>query len=591
MSKYNDISIKKLVDWINNIYLLPDIQRPFVWWDNNQEFEERVCSLFDSILRNYPIWTLLFWKVDKNRMEEDWLTPLKFLDNSKKDKNDEYNNILQNKDYILVLDWQQRMTIFNLVFKWVFEDTYRNKIRKRNLYFNLYNDSNNIENISENLHEFKFFEESNGEYFIDNDNNKLWYKVKDILNLQSLSRKRIEIKDKYELGSDIETIIEENLETLKNSINEENISYYEIEKEKKDEEVLEIFVRVNSKGMVLSYSDLLFSKITQYWKQSSNNENYQNARDTFYYFLKWDDIWWEIKWINRYWEWFDFDNDFILKTSLVLINTEVRYRLKNFNKENIESIKNNWDKITKSIRTIISFIDKIWINSNKLLRSNNSIIPLIYFVYNKWIENKSIELNSKNYELMKKYLFTILINWVFWWQTDQLLTDAREVIKKSDSDIFPLSEIINKLWQKRNIKKNDDIKDLLDTIKYNTDKSKIILSILYWRELDRDYQEDHLFPQKKTKKYCEENLIDKNKVDNISNIQILKNENQIKNDTDFDVYRNNIIKKVPEYDTINYIPTLDNELKEYTKEYFPIFLEKRKIIILEKIKNYFTFSE
>ena len=75
MSRYNDISIKKLVEGINEKYLLPDIQRPFVWGNNRNEFEEKVCSLFDSILRNYPIGTLLFWRVDKKRMDEDNLNP------------------------------------------------------------------------------------------------------------------------------------------------------------------------------------------------------------------------------------------------------------------------------------------------------------------------------------------------------------------------------------------------------------------------------------------------------------------------------------------------------------------------------------
>ncbi len=51
MGRYNDISIKKLVEGINNLYLLPDIQRPFVWKNNKNEFEDKVCSLFDSILR------------------------------------------------------------------------------------------------------------------------------------------------------------------------------------------------------------------------------------------------------------------------------------------------------------------------------------------------------------------------------------------------------------------------------------------------------------------------------------------------------------------------------------------------------------
>ena len=140
MGRYNDTSIKKLVNGINQEYFLPDIQRPFVWKNDKNEFEGKVCSLFDSILRNYPIGTLLFWKIDKKRADEDNLTLLKFLENSNTYRNDKFLSISSEKDYILVLDGQQRMTIFNLVFKGIFEDTFRNKIRRRNLYFNLLTD-------------------------------------------------------------------------------------------------------------------------------------------------------------------------------------------------------------------------------------------------------------------------------------------------------------------------------------------------------------------------------------------------------------------------------------------------------------------
>ena len=257
MGRYNDISIKKLVQGINNLYLLPDIQRPFVWKNNKNEFEDKVFSLFDSILRNYPIGTLLFWKIDKKRATEDNLNLLKFLENSNKDKNDKFLSISSEKDYILVLDGQQRMTIFNLVFNGIFEDVYRNKVRRRNLYFNLLTDLDKNGELEDNFYEFKFFDENLGEYFKD-EKNKVWFKVKDILNLNSLVIKRKEIREKFNLGSDVELLLEKNLESLKNSINEENISFYEIEKDKKDDEALEIFVRVNSQGVVLSYSDLLF---------------------------------------------------------------------------------------------------------------------------------------------------------------------------------------------------------------------------------------------------------------------------------------------------------------------------------------------
>lgn len=116
MGRYNDTSIKKIVEGINSLYLLPDIQRPFVWKRNKNEFEDKVCGLFDSILRNYPIGTFLFWQTNEQRMREDNLILLKFLENSGQDENDKFQSISPERDYILVLDGQQRMTIFNLVF-------------------------------------------------------------------------------------------------------------------------------------------------------------------------------------------------------------------------------------------------------------------------------------------------------------------------------------------------------------------------------------------------------------------------------------------------------------------------------------------
>jgi uncharacterized protein with ParB-like and HNH nuclease domain len=571
MSRYNDISIKKLVKGINEEYVLPDIQRPFVWGNDKNKFEDKVCSLFDSIMKKYPIGTFLFWKINEDNLKKYNLKLLKFINISNEEKNSEFE--ASEKTYNLVLDGQQRMTIFNLVFKGNFKDTYRKKERNRNLYLNIFKDYKETKN-----YEFKFFENEKGEYF--QEKNELWFSVKTIFNLSLLSEKKGELVNEYSLEKEKELIIEKNLEILKNGVNEENLSYYEIGEDVKDEEALEIFIRVNSKGMVLSYSDLLFSKITQFWKTDNSIEN---ARDLFYIFLKGDDVKGEEKGINRYGEGFDFDNDFILKTALVLIESEIKYNLKNFTEENIKKIKTNWDGIKNSIKIIIEFLVKIGINNKKLLRSKNSIIPLIYYIFSNNSINP-IELNSKYREPMEKYIYTILLNGVFGGQTDQLLNDCRTIIKENKDPTFPLNNLINKLKQKRNIKKGEELRDLINEIKYNTDKGKIILSILYGNEMDKEYQEDHLFPQTKTKK-----LIDKNLVDNIANIQILKNENQKKSDKEFKVYREEIIKTVPEYDILNFIPKIDEELKDYTIEYFEIFLEKRKVLIFEKIKEYFSF--
>ena len=64
MGKFNDKTIKDVIDEINVSYFLPDIQREYVWLDRASE--KKIEQLFDSILRDYPIGSFLFWKLKKS---------------------------------------------------------------------------------------------------------------------------------------------------------------------------------------------------------------------------------------------------------------------------------------------------------------------------------------------------------------------------------------------------------------------------------------------------------------------------------------------------------------------------------------------
>lgn len=71
-------TIRKIVSFLNNPeeeggFWLPNIQRSFVW------SEEQICRLFDSILREYPISTLLVWKTKSE------IRRRKFIDNWRAD--------------------------------------------------------------------------------------------------------------------------------------------------------------------------------------------------------------------------------------------------------------------------------------------------------------------------------------------------------------------------------------------------------------------------------------------------------------------------------------------------------------------------
>lgn len=58
MLEYERMSVSEAVEGINKNIFLPDLQRSFVW------DHRRVCLLFDSILRDYPISTMLSWKLE-----------------------------------------------------------------------------------------------------------------------------------------------------------------------------------------------------------------------------------------------------------------------------------------------------------------------------------------------------------------------------------------------------------------------------------------------------------------------------------------------------------------------------------------------
>ena len=60
MAYQTPISIKQAVERINRReYILPAIQREFVWT------RDQMIRLFDSIMKDYPIGSFLFWEVRK----------------------------------------------------------------------------------------------------------------------------------------------------------------------------------------------------------------------------------------------------------------------------------------------------------------------------------------------------------------------------------------------------------------------------------------------------------------------------------------------------------------------------------------------
>lgn len=112
MSYQTALTIYNVIQEIDSRrYLLPSIQREFVWGT------EQIEKLFDSLMRDYPIHSFLFWKVPKEKTNE-----FKFYEFLREyhQKNNRHNLKADTKgsgDIMAVLDGQQRLTSLYIALK------------------------------------------------------------------------------------------------------------------------------------------------------------------------------------------------------------------------------------------------------------------------------------------------------------------------------------------------------------------------------------------------------------------------------------------------------------------------------------------
>jgi uncharacterized protein with ParB-like and HNH nuclease domain len=106
---YSDETVYSALESIQQRdYVLPAIQREFVW------DTDKICALFDSLMRDYPINSLLYWKVTREHADDyrwyDFVLNYHEFDSPGCPPHEN----LPAEDRIAVLDGQQRLTALNI---------------------------------------------------------------------------------------------------------------------------------------------------------------------------------------------------------------------------------------------------------------------------------------------------------------------------------------------------------------------------------------------------------------------------------------------------------------------------------------------
>ncbi len=552
-------------------YLMPGIQREFVW--NTEQIE----LLFDSLLRGYPISTFLFWELDD--VEGKKYTFFEFT--REYSALDHYHNTPQvpfaAKNVVSVLDGQQRLTSFYIGLYGSY--AYRRKgarkgVREnypiRSLYLNL--DKESEEN--DRQYDFKF--RTDDEHL---KNPQGWYKVSEMSYHDTPYKINNWLK-----ANDLETVFSsETLNDFFQKIHKDKEINFFLEKSTDIERVLDIFIRVNSGGTELTYSDLLLSMSVALWKNKDAKKEINSLKED----------------LNNIGNGFNFNKDFILKSCLVLSELDIAFKVKNFGKNNVAIIEKNWDGIKTALTLTVNLLASFGYDG-KRLTSNNSIIPIAYFLQK--INSPVAFITSTKYiddrKKIRKFINIVLLKGIFGGQPDSVLTPIRDIIKNSQNDNFPFDAIVHRFRShaSKSMGFTDDQILNIFSLKYKQAQTFSVLAFIYpTLDFQNQFHQDHIFPKKFfTQTKLQEALpqITQNEIkyylakfNSVANIQLL--EGVINEEKSAEVFSEWIERTYPDIDERtkymdkNYIPKdISLDLKNFKE-----FIEMREGLIKQKFNK------
>jgi len=316
----------KIHDLLNDIenmnLLLPEFQREYVW------SREQAKQLFVSLIKQYPVGSLLFWKTGSPP---------------------ELKNVDQIPDKIgtiqIILDGQQRLTSLYMLIKNQAPPFYKEQeisVDPRDLYFNL------------ETGDFQYYQASRMR------GNSLWHSVVNCFNAKSLNV--FELAKNQE--EDPEKILKlaqqynDNLTRLRN-INEIQLSVQIVPAHASLDEAIDIFDRVNSQGTKLTDAELALTHVTGKWATARRvfKEKIEE--------LKKEDFYFDLTFMTR---------------GLTGIACK-RALFETIHNRKKEELISGWSQLSKILDYLISLLPhRASIHSTEDLNSTNVLVPIIVYL-------------------------------------------------------------------------------------------------------------------------------------------------------------------------------------------------------------------
>ena len=389
-----------------------------------------------------------------------------------------------------------------------------------------------------------------------------------------------------EISTEQADFASETLTKLREVIHKDTLINYFLEENEPLDKVLDIFIRINSGGTKLSHSDLLLSIATAQWKE-------KDAREVITKFV--DDL-------NNIGNSFAFNKDFVLKACLVLGGfRNIKFKVGNFNKENMRQIESDWDGISKAIEEAVNLVSNFGFNRDTL-PSMNAVIPIAYYLL-KAHPNGFVEslIHKEERNKIFNWLIRVLLKQTFGGQSDSILSSVQSIIRNNYKTGFPLHQIAHypslRGGAKSIIFMPDEIENLPNwpNNRYAFPSLAVVYPTLDFRN---KFHKDHIFPRKLFSRekllaqgvpedkvtFCLENY------NTLANLQLLPGtENQEKSAKLPKVWMDTTMNEQEQeyYKKTHFIPrdiplSLDN---------FEEFIEERSKLLVEEFSKYLKMPD
>lgn len=451
------INISTIAEVINRInsdsengIFLPYIQRDFVWE------EERIYSLFDSLMRGYPIGLIQVWEtntsINYRNFEDEYKSPEYNRLNNYPDEDNVFLVSDGNAKRQYVLDGQQRLQSLYIAMHGSYDDNI--------LFFNLKSNAKDGYKFEFKPNTFK-------------GNN--WINIHDFL------------KNAFNPEEYNDEDARRNAQILYNIFNvDNNIPIQKIDGTMPLSDVAEIFVRTNSEGVVLEHEDLIMAFINGTWVEQPKEftQLRQLIKDFGYTKPK----------------------EFITQACYAALLKETGESAAVKKRFDVPSIKTSLSEsireISLSMVDVLSFASQLGIIRECSIRQHNPLFVLIAYRYahgsKVWNENK---------DALRAFVLISLLCKDFVRPSQKIIKDLlKHVTENRNFDLSRIQKIFSR--HKKHFEFNSTL--LLDRkVSMRSSLAPLILYLIYYLQPGFDEGvmtvKDHIFPQSELQNHRDNN--------------------------------------------------------------------------------------